>query len=169
MSTLKNEYRHVPVLLDEILQVSKSFQGSIFADCTLGGAGHSSEIAKLLGPDGMLIGIDQDDQAIAAADEKLQTIHDNLRPEIRLVKNNFGNFDQIMLEQEIPGLDLILMDLGMSSHQIDDVSRGFAFKNDSPLDMRMDPVKQTLTAEKIVNSYSAQDLVRVLRNFGEEK
>lgn len=169
MSTLKNEYRHIPVLLEEILQVAKNFEGGIFADCTLGGAGHSKEIAKILGSQGMLIGIDQDTEAIAAADCNLNKIDSSIRPEIRLVNNNFGNFDEIMLEQEIPGLDLILMDLGMSSHQIDDISRGFAFKVDSPLDMRMDPTKQTLTAAKIVNFYSMGDLIRVLRDSGEEK
>lgn len=169
MSTLKNEYRHIPVLLDEIVAQAKGFEGDIFVDCTLGGAGHSVEIAKVLGKDGLLIGIDQDTEAIEAADTRLRSLPKDSRPEIRLVNDNFGNLDEIMLQQEIPGFGLILMDLGMSSHQIDDISRGFSFKDDSPLDMRMDPAKQTLNAAKIVNFYSMGDLIRVLRDLGEEK
>lgn len=166
---MKSEYRHVPVLLDEVVNCAKDYKGCIAADCTLGGAGHSYHIAKCLGKDGLLIGIDQDQDAIDAAEKKLNQIDEKLRPQINLVKDNFGNFDQIMLKQEIVGLGFILMDLGMSSHQIDDISRGFAFKADSPLDMRMDPLKQTLNAAKIVNSYCLDDLIRVLRDSGEEK
>ena len=166
---MKNEYRHIPVLLDEIVAQAKGFEGEIFVDCTLGGAGHSVEIAKTLGAHGMLIGIDQDEEAIKAANNRLIELPENTRPEIRLVNDNFSNLDEIMKAQEVPGFGLNLMDLGMSSHQIDDISRGFSFKDDSPLDMRMDPAKQTLNAAKIVNLYSMGDLIRVLRDLGEEK
>ena len=169
MSTLKNEYRHIPVLLDEVVKNAQDFKGDVFVDCTLGGAGHSVEIAKLLGKDGLLIGIDQDTEAIEAANARLSEIPKKDRPELRLVNDNFGNLDEIMMQQEIPGFGLILMDLGMSSHQIDDISRGFSFKDDSPLDMRMDPAKQNLNAAKIVSFYSMGDLIRVLRDLGEEK
>ncbi len=169
MSTLKNEYRHIPVLLDEVVKNAQDFKGDVFVDCTLGGAGHSVEIAKVLGKDGLLIGIDQDTEAIEAAEARLRKLPEDVRPEIRLVNDNFGNLDEIMMQQEIPGFGLILMDLGMSSHQIDDISRGFSFKDDSPLDMRMDPAKQNLNAAKIVNLYSMGDLIRVLRDLGEEK
>ena len=169
MSTLKNEYRHIPVLLDEVVKQAQGFKGDVFVDCTLGGAGHSVEIAKVLGKDGLLIGIDQDTEAIEAANARLSEIPKKDRPELRLVNDNFGNLDEIMMQQEIPGFGLILMDLGMSSHQIDDISRGFSFKDDSPLDMRMDPAKQNLNAAKIVNLYSMGDLIRVLRDLGEEK
>ena len=169
MSTLKNEYRHIPVLLDEVVKQAQGFKGDVFVDCTLGGAGHSVEIAKVLGKNGLLIGIDQDTEAIEAANARLSEIPKKDRPELRLVNDNFGNLDEIMMQQEIPGFGLILMDLGMSSHQIDDISRGFSFKDDSPLDMRMDPAKQNLNAAKIVNLYSMGDLIRVLRDLGEEK
>lgn len=169
MCTLKNEYRHIPVLLDEVVKTAKDFKGEIFVDCTLGGAGHSVEIAKDLGKDGLLIGIDQDTEAIEVAEARLRSIPEETRPGVRLVNDNFGNLDEILLQQEIPGFGLILMDLGMSSHQIDDISRGFSFKEDSPLDMRMDPAKQNLNAAKIVSFYSMGDLIRVLRDLGEEK
>ena len=169
MGTLKNEYRHIPVLLDEIVDAAKGHVGEIFVDCTLGGAGHSVEIAKVIGPNGMLIGIDQDTQAIEAADARFMEFPIKDRPEIRFVNDNFGNLDEILMNQEIPGFGLSLMDLGMSSHQVDDISRGFTFKVDSPLDMRMDPAKQNLNAAKIVNFYSMGDLIRVLRDLGEEK
>ena len=172
MRTLKNEYRHIPVLLNEVidgLNKNNNLKSSIFIDCTLGGAGHSFEIAKKLGKNGLLIGIDQDQEALEAAKHKLNLIEDENKPEIVLVNNNFSNLDQVILEQDIPYVDSILMDLGMSSHQIDDISRGFSFKDDSPLDMRMDPIKQNLNAAKIINFYSMGDLIRVLRNFGEEK
>ncbi|MFR4803458.1 MAG: 16S rRNA (cytosine(1402)-N(4))-methyltransferase [Eggerthellaceae bacterium] len=107
-------------------------------DATLGGAGHSSEVAQRLGSDGVLIGIDQDEMALAAAGARLRNLALNTPPQIELLRGNFGNLDELLLEAEIPGVDAFLFDLGVSSPQLDFPSRGFSFKEDSPLDMRMD-------------------------------
>lgn len=147
----------------------EGLSGKTFVDCTLGGAGHSQEIAKLLGQDGFLIGIDQDKQALEAASSRLNRIDKSIRPKIALVHGNFEDMDNILMDQKIPNVDAILMDLGMSSYQIDESTRGFSFKQNGPLDMRMDPTKQNLNAAKIVNSYLIEDLIGVLRNFSDEK
>ena len=166
---MTNEYRHIPVLLAECLEQSKLQTQHTFVDATLGGAGHSSEFAKLLGPDGVLLGIDQDEMALAAAGAKLEAIPAEQRPEIKLLRGNFGDMDELLVEAEVPGIDVVLFDLGVSSPQIDLPSRGFSFKEDGPLDMRMNPGKQTLTAKEIVNTYNAADLTRIIRANSDEK
>ena len=166
---MTNEYRHIPVLLAECLEQSKLQTQHTFVDATLGGAGHSSEFAKLLGPDGVLLGIDQDEMALAAAGAKLEAIPAGQRPEIKLLRGNFGDMDELLVEAEVPGVDVVLFDLGVSSPQIDLPSRGFSFKEDGPLDMRMNPGKQTLTAKEIVNTYNAADLTRIIRANSDEK
>ena len=166
---MTNEYRHIPVLLAECLEQSKLQTQHTFVDATLGGAGHSSEFAKLLGPDGVLLGIDQDEMALAAAEAKLEAIPVEQRPEIKLLRGNFGDMDELLVEAEVPGVDVVLFDLGVSSPQIDLPSRGFSFKEDGPLDMRMNPGKQTLTAKEIVNTYNAADLTRIIRANSDEK
>lgn len=166
---MTNEYRHIPVLLAECLEQSKLQTQHTFVDATLGGAGHSSEFAKLLGPDGVLLGIDQDEMALAAAEAKLEAIPAEQRPEIKLLRGNFGDMDELLVEAEVPGVDVVLFDLGVSSPQIDLPSRGFSFKEDGPLDMRMNPGKQTLTAKEIVNTYNAADLTRIIRANSDEK
>ena len=166
---MTNEYRHIPVLLAECLEQSKLQTQHTFVDATLGGAGHSSEFAKLLGPDGVLLGIDQDEMALAAAEAKLEAIPAEQRPEIKLLRGNFGDMDELLVEAEVPGVDVVLFDLGVSSPQIDLPSRGFSFKEDGPLDMRMDPSNQTLTAAEIVNTYTAADLTRIIRSYSDEK
>lgn len=166
---MTNEYRHIPVLLAECLEQSKLQTQHTFVDATLGGAGHSSEFAKLLGPDGVLLGIDQDEMALAAAEVKLEAIPAEQRPEIKLLRGNFGDMDELLVEAEVPGVDVVLFDLGVSSPQIDLPSRGFSFKEDGPLDMRMNPGKQTLTAKEIVNTYNAADLTRIIRANSDEK
>lgn len=166
---MTNEYRHIPVLLAECLEQSKLQTQHTFVDATLGGAGHSSEFAKLLGPDGVLLGIDQDEMALAAAEAKLEAIPAEQRPEIKLLRGNFGDMDELLVEAEVPGVDVVLFDLGVSSPQIDLPSRGFSFKEDGPLDMRMNPGKQTLTAKEIVNTYNAVDLTRIIRANSDEK
>ena len=105
-------------------------------DATLGGAGHSFEVAQRIGCGGTLIGIDQDDVALAAAARKLGSLPDELRPHLELVRNNFGNMDEALLSVDVPGVDAFLFDIGVSSVQIDTPSRGFSFKEDGPLDMR---------------------------------
>ncbi len=166
---MTSEYRHTPVLLPECLEYLQLKTHPIFVDATLGGAGHSSEAAKQLGASGLLIGIDQDEVALAAAEAKLGTIPEGQRPRIQLVRGNFGNLDQALLSADVPGIDAILFDLGVSSVQIDTPERGFSFKEDGPLDMRMDPGNQTLTAAEIVNTYNAADLSRIIRAYSDEK
>ena len=141
----------------------------MFVDATLGFAGHSFEAAKQLGRDGLLIGIDQDEAALASAAERLEAIPGANRPELALLRGNFGDLDDMLASCEIPGIDAILFDLGVSSVQIDTQSRGFSFKENGPLDMRMDPGKQTLTAQEIVNTYNAADLARIIRAYSDEK
>ena len=166
---MTNEYRHIPVLLAECLEQMNLKTKHTFVDATLGGAGHSLEAAKQLGASGILIGIDQDESAIAAAQTRLLDIPENQRPELHLLYGNFGELDTLLCSVDIPGIDAILFDLGVSSPQIDTTSRGFSFKEMAPLDMRMDPGKQTLTAQEVINSYNATDLTRILRTYGEEK
>ena len=144
-------------------------EGDVFVDGTLGLAGHSAAAAKRLGSDGLLIGIDQDDTALERARERLESIPEETRPELLLLKGNFGQFDDLLLEAELPGTNATLFDLGVSSPQIDNPARGFSFKEDAPLDMRMDPGKQTLTAAEILNTANEADLARIIRANSDEK
>ena len=166
---MTNEYRHIPVLLAECLEYLDLKTQQTFVDATLGGAGHSFEAAKLLGKDGTLIGIDQDETALSAARARLEQIPEEQRPQLELLHGNFGDLDQLLVSCEVPGIDAILFDLGVSSPQIDVPSRGFSFKENGPLDMRMDPSKQTLTAQEVINTYNATDLARTIRTFSDEK
>ena len=166
---MTNEYRHIPVLLAECLEQLQLKTQNTFADLTLGGAGHSVEAAKRIGPEGLLIGVDQDEVALAAAQTRLLALPNDQRPEIVLLRGNFGNLDELLLSADVPAVDAMLFDLGVSSVQIDTPSRGFSFKETAPLDMRMDPGKQTLTAAEIVNHYNAADLTRIIRIYSDEK
>ena len=166
---MTSEYRHTPVLLAECLEYLNLEPQHTFVDATLGGAGHSFEAAKLLGSAGTLVGIDQDEVALAAARRKLGTLPDDARPRFELVRGNFGAMDEALLSAEVPGVVAFLFDLGVSSVQIDTPSRGFSFKENGPLDMRMDPGKQTLNAAEIVNTYNAADLTRIIRMYSDEK
>lgn len=166
---MTNQYRHIPVLLAECLEYLQLEPQHTFVDATLGGAGHSLEAAKRLGREGTLIGIDQDDMALEAAALKLGTIPEAIRPAIELLHGNFGDMDELLLSAEVPGVDAVLFDLGVSSPQIDLPSRGFSFKENGPLDMRMDPGNQTLTAAEIINTFNAADLARIIRVNSDEK
>lgn len=169
---MTGKYRHISVLLKESIASLDLKKGSTFVDATLGYAGHSALAAQYLGADGFLIGIDQDSEALAFANERLEcseSLDANERPKINLVKGNFGELDDILVSCCIPGIDAILFDLGMSSPQIDTPERGFSFKSDAPLDMRMDPGKQTLTAEEIINTYNEADLAWIIRNNSDER
>ncbi len=166
---MTSEYRHTPVLLAECLEYSNLKTQQTFVDATLGGAGHSYEAAKLIGCGGTLVGIDQDEVALEAASRKLGTLPDDVRPHLELIRNNFAHLDDALLEAKIPGMDAILFDLGVSSVQIDTPARGFSFKENSPLDMRMDPGNQTLTAAEIINTSNAADLTRIIRQYSDEK
>ncbi len=166
---MTNEYRHIPVLLDECMRELELGDKEVFVDATLGFAGHSALAARLLGADGLLIGIDQDDDAIAGATKRLMQIPADERPEIKILHGNFGSLDELLLEARVPGIDAILFDLGVSSFQIDTPDRGFSFKESSPLDMRMDPSKQTLTALEIINTKNKADLARIISGNSDER
>jgi len=153
----------VSVLLEECIENLKIKEDGIYVDGTLGGAGHSSEIIKHLGENGLLIGIDQDENAIKAASEKLSPMMDR----VKLVRDNFSNLSHVLEELEIEQFDGLLLDLGVSSHQLDEAERGFSYMNDAPLDMRMDN-RNPLTARDVVNSYSQKDLEDIIKSYGED-
>ena len=157
------EFKHVSVLLNECIEALNIFNDGIYVDCTLGGAGHSGEIIKRLSDKGLLIGIDQDQDALDEAEKKLKGCGN-----LKLVKNNFQNIYDILENLNIKGVDGILMDLGVSSYQLDNPERGFSYMKDSPLDMRMNKDGE-LTAEYIVNEYSEEELYRIIKEYGEEK
>ncbi len=165
--TLTPEYRHEPVMLSEVLESLALRSGSTVLDCTLGGAGHSTRMAQKVGSEGLLIGIDQDDMALEAAGRAL----DAAAPETprKLLKGNFGDLDELLCRAEVPGVDGVLVDLGVSSPQLDIPGRGFSYHEDAPLDMRMDPGNNTLNAAEVINTYDEADLARILRVYGEEK
>ncbi len=154
-------------MLQEVLDTLALKPGAVVCDCTLGGAGHSVKMAAQVGSEGLLLGIDQDDMALAAAGERLDreapgTPH-------RLLKGNFGDMDELLCSAEVPGVDGFLFDLGVSSPQLDIPGRGFSYNEDAPLDMRMDPGNNTLNAAEVINTYNEADLARILRVYGEEK
>ncbi len=157
------EFNHVSVLLNECLEALSIKENGIYVDCTLGGAGHSSEIIKRLSSEGRLIGIDQDKDALKAAGKRLQNYSN-----VTFVHNNFHNIGAILEELEIEKVDGILMDLGVSSYQLDEGERGFSYMKDAPLDMRMNRDRE-FSAYDVVNSYSMEDLWRIIRDYGEEK
>lgn len=170
---MTSEYRHIPVLLPECLEALQLKTHPVFVDATLGFAGHSCQAVKVLGGRGLLIGVDQDPEARASATQRLDGAVGELppqgRPEVHVIAGNFGDLDKILLAECIPGIDAILFDLGMSSVQIDTPQRGFTFKEDAPLDMRMSPGNQTLNAAEIINTYNAADLTRIIRFNSDEK
>lgn len=156
------EFEHRSVLLDECIEGLNIKPDGIYVDGTLGGAGHSSEIAKRLNKNGRLIGIDQDEDAIRAASERLKDF-DN----VTIVRSNYENMKSILADLGIEKVDGILLDLGVSSYQLDTAERGFSYKYDANLDMRMD-TRQTLTAKDILNGYSEKELFRIIRDYGED-
>ena len=157
------EFKHISVLLNECLEGLAIKEDGTYVDCTLGGAGHSSHILKKLSSKGTLIGIDQDNDALKAAKEKLKNYSN-----VKFVHNNFYNIDSILTSLDIPNVDGILMDLGVSSYQLDEGERGFSYMKDAPLDMRMDRDRD-FSAYDVVNTYSEEDLYRIIRDYGEEK
>lgn len=159
----KIEFNHVSVLLNECIENLNIKPDGIYVDGTMGGAGHSLEIVKKLSPKGMLIGIDRDEEALAVAKERLKDFSN-----VKYVHDNHDNIDEIIKNINLKGVDGILLDLGVSSYQIDEKTRGFTYMNDGPLDMRMDK-SQELTAEYIVNNYKEQELARIIFEYGEEK
>lgn len=163
------EYRHTPVLLAEVTQHLSPQPGSIVVDCTLGGAGHAKRLVDLIGATGTLVGIDQDDAALDAASITLRLGQQIPQANVVLIKGNFADLDELLAGAHIPYADCILMDLGVSSPQLDVAERGFSFKADAPLDMRMDPGHQTLSAAEVIATYDEADLARIIREFGEDR
>lgn len=158
------EFKHTSVLLYETIDGLDIKPDGIYVDGTLGGGGHSYEICKRLSANGRLIGIDQDDAAIAAATKRLEEFSDK----VTIVRSNYCNMQNVLHELGIEKVDGIVLDLGVSSYQLDTVERGFSYKYDTDLDMRMDR-RQTLTAKEIVNLYSEKELFRIFRDYGEEQ
>ncbi len=158
------EFNHQSVLLEECIEGLNIRPGKIYVDGTLGGAGHSIKIVERLGADGRLIGIDQDENAITIASARLEQFKD----QVDIVRSNYENMESILKDLKIDSVDGILLDLGVSSHQLDTVERGFSYNQDTVLDMRMDQ-RQSLTAKIIVNEYSEQELYRVIRDYGEDQ
>lgn len=158
------EFEHKSVLLDETIEGLAIKPDGIYVDGTLGGGGHSYHICRNLSSHGRLIGIDQDDAAIEAAGARLAEFADR----VTIVRSNYCNMKTVLHDLGIEKVDGIVLDLGVSSYQLDTAERGFSYKYDTDLDMRMDR-RQTLTAKDIVNNYSEKELFRIFRDYGEEQ
>lgn len=158
------EFNHKSVLLKETIEQLNIKPDGIYVDGTLGGAGHSSYIAKALSEKGRLIGIDQDEAAIVTATERLKPFGDK----VSIVRSNYCEITSVLDGLGIDRVDGILLDLGVSSYQLDTAERGFSYMEDAPLDMRMDR-RQSLTAKDIVNDYSEMELFHIIRDYGEDR
>lgn len=158
------EFKHIPVMLTEVIDNLSIKPDGIYVDCTIGGAGHSIEIAKRL-KTGKLYGFDRDQDAVNASKLKLKDYEN----QVEVIKANFKDAPQILQEKGVHHVDGVLIDLGVSSYQIDEGQRGFSFLHDGKLDMRMDREDQTLTAYEIVNNYSESALVELFFKYGEEE
>ena len=160
-------FNHTPVLLNQTIEGLKVDKDKIYVDGTIGGGGHSEKILEILNNGkGFLIGIDQDEDAITATKSRLKKFIDNKK--IILVKNNFENIDEILTECKIDKVDGVLLDLGVSSFQLDEDSRGFSYNKNAKLDMRMDKSSQ-LTCEDLVNTFDEKELYHIIEDYGEEK
>lgn len=157
------EFKHKPVLLDECIEGLNINPDGIYVDGTLGGAGHSKVIASKLSSKGLLIGIDRDEDALSAARKNLEQYNN-----VKYVHGNHDDIKNILNNLEIDKVDGILLDLGVSSFQLDEKSRGFSYIGENELDMRMDKT-QDLTAKKVVNTYSEEDLANIIFEYGEER
>lgn len=158
------EFQHTPIMLEEVIGNLKIRPEGIYVDGTIGGAGHSSEIVRRLSGEGKLYGFDQDAAAIEAASRRLEPYRDR----VSIIRSNYSEMKERLSELGVTSVDGILLDLGVSSYQLDDAERGFTYRSDVPLDMRMDQ-RQSLTAREVVNGYSEPELTRILREYGEER
>lgn len=158
------EFSHTSVLLNETIENLKIKPDGIYVDGTLGGAGHSSHICERLSATGRLIGIDQDEAAIAAAGKRLEPFQN----QVTIIRSNYCDMVPRLAEIGVTGVDGILLDLGVSSYQLDNAERGFTYREDVPLDMRMDQ-RNEQTAKDIVNTYSEMELYRIIRDYGEDR
>ena len=158
------EFRHKSVLLEESIEALHIRPDGIYVDGTLGGGGHSYEICRRLSDRGRLIGIDQDAAAIAAATKRLEEFKDR----VTIVRSNYCDMKKELGKLGITSVDGVILDLGVSSYQLDEAERGFTYREDAPLDMRMDQ-RQTLSAKEVVNDYSEMELYHIIRDYGEER
>lgn len=158
------EFNHISVLLQETVDNLQVREEKIYVDGTLGGGGHSFEILKRMNGNGRLIGIDQDEAAISAASKRLEEYKDS----VTIVRDNYCNMKQVLADLGIEKADGIVLDLGVSSYQLDTIERGFSYREDASLDMRMDQ-RQPKTAKDIVNHYSEMELYKIIRDYGEDK
>lgn len=161
---ISGEFKHVSVLLHETVDSLNVKPDGIYVDGTLGGGGHAFEVCKHLGEHGRYIGIDQDEDALNAASKRLAVYGDK----VTFVRSNYCNIKNVLKDLNIDKVDGILLDLGVSSYQLDTKERGFSYKEDAPLDMRMD-TRNAMTAKDIINNYSEFDLYRIIRDYGEDK
>lgn len=158
------EFHHVSVLLKETIDYLNINPDGVYVDCTLGGAGHSTQIVQHLSPKGRLIGIDQDQDAIRVAGERLAPYADR----VTLVNDNFHNLNQVLDNLQLQAVDGLVFDLGVSSYQLDTPERGFSYQHDAPLDMRMGQ-DNPLTAYQVVNEWSEEELNDIIWKYGEER
>ena len=157
------KFRHYSVLLKETIEQLQVRPDGIYLDGTLGGGGHAEAVAKKLSEEGRLFGIDQDEAAIEAASKRLEAY----RGKVTILRNNYRNAVAALRELGVEGVDGIVLDLGVSSYQFDEAERGFSYRYDTALDMRMDQ-RSTLSAKEIVNGYSESELFHIIKNYGEE-
>ena len=157
-------FEHKSVMLDEVINSLEVKPNGIYLDCTLGGGGHSLKIGEKLNAEGLLIGIDRDEEAVEAATERLA----GLICGIKIVRGNFSESEKFLDNLKIDKIDGAVFDLGISSHQIDTAERGFSYMSDAPLDMRMDR-RSALNAFEVVNEYEENELVKIFRDYGEER
>jgi 16S rRNA (cytosine1402-N4)-methyltransferase len=158
------EFKHVSVLYDECIEGLKIKEDGIYVDGTLGGGGHASGICGFLGKEGTLIGIDRDQDALNAAKDRLE----GFQCKKEFVQDNYSNIQEILVNLGLDGIDGALLDLGVSSFQLDNFERGFSYMQTAPLDMRMN-AEDSLTAEEVVNTYTGAELTEIIRKFGEER
>lgn len=158
------DFRHVPVLPEEVIEYLAPRPGGVYVDGTLGGGGHSELILQASGPDGILFGFDRDRSALTAAGSRLAPFGDR----VRLIHGSFGEMRERLAEYGVRGIDGFLLDVGVSSHQLDTPERGFSFQTDAPLDMRMD-TESGATAADLVNTLDEAELARVIKEYGEER
>ena len=158
------EFCHKPVMLSETIEGLRLKENGIYVDCTMGGAGHGYEICKHLGPRGKYIGIDQDEDAIKAGQKRLAAFGN----QVSVIRSNYSDFKRVLEELKVTDVDGILLDLGVSSYQLDEAERGFSYRFDAPLDMRMDR-RQEMTAKEMVNTYEEQELYGIIHRYGEDR
>jgi 16S rRNA (cytosine1402-N4)-methyltransferase len=157
-------YRHIPAMLNEVIFYLNCRPGIVTVDCTVGGCGHAKAICEKVSPSGLFIGIDQDVDAITNAEKILQDYSSN----VHLFHGNFIRLPEYMMQLNIASVDGILLDLGLSLHQLENSGRGFSFRKDEPLDMRMD-IQSPQTAENLINRLEQEDLRKLFKNYGEER